>query len=209
MFVIAAYWVSPEKLFIWVHKRPELAHKMLRKAVEHSVNVNTIVAKKYGSAFIITASLLANSSTMTPKQCREFNIVYLKEMIERSLKAGAGPGIWYHLCGDHEYDWPLHEDVPITPATIMHVAYEGLKPADLTKVIKVFGNKCALFGNVHTTLMLRGTPKEVYEEAKRQVLTYKESPKGFILGCACECPSFSPPANVQAFMRAAKDFGKL
>ncbi len=134
---------------------------------------------------------------------------YCKEMVEKSIKAGAGQGVFYHLCGDHGKDWPLHEDVPTPPGSLMHVAYDGLKPADLTKVAEVFGNRCALLGNVDTALIQRGTPNQVYEEAKRHVLAYKDFEKGFVAGLACECPPLAPPANVMAFMRANKEFGVL
>jgi len=209
MFVVGAYWVSPENLLMWVHKEPSLVKDIMRKVVEHSVTANKLVADKYGSATIITASLLANSSTMSPAQCREFNIVYLKDMMEKSLKAGAGPGALYHLCGDHGQDYQLHHDVPTPPGTIMHVAYDGLQPANLCEVAKIFENKCALLGNMDTSLMFRGTPKQVYEASKDQVLRYKNFKKGFIAGLACECPPFAKPANVEAFMRAVHDHGKI
>lgn len=208
MFVRVAYLVSPEKALLWVHKHPELVHKLLRKVVDQSVIMNKMVSDKYGSAAIITASLLANSGTMSPKQCDEFNIRYCKEMVEKSLKAGAGPSVLYHLCGDHGKDWPLHADLPSTPPSIMHVAYDGLKPADLTKVSEKFGDKFILLGNMDTALMQRGTPNQVYEESKRMVIKYKPIPR-YLHGLACECPPFAPPANVMAFMKAAKDHGKI
>jgi len=208
MFVVGSYWVGPENLFMWVHQEPELVKKLMRKVVEHSQIANELVVKKYGKSMIICASLLANSSTMSPPQCREFNIVYLKDMLEKSIKAGAGP-VLYHLCGDHGQDYQLHEDCPTPQGSIMHVAYDGLKPANLNEVAKIFGNRCCLLGNTDTALMQRGTPAQVYENAKKDVLAYKHIKKGFMAGCACECPPFAPPANVQAWMRANKEFGSM
>ena len=209
MYTVAGFWASPERLMYWTNKRPDLVHKIMQKVVDHSVNINKLVADEYGSASIITGSILAGSQTLSPEQCKEFNIRYLKEMVERSLKAGAGPMVLYHLCGDHKRDWRLHDIVPITPATVMHVAYEGPEVADYTNVMEVFGNKCCLLGNFPTTLMQLGSPKEVYDEAKKHVLLCKESPKGYIFGCACELPPFATPGNVNAYMKAAKDYGKL
>lgn len=209
MFIRVSYLVSPEKALLLSHKNPELIHKLLKKVVEQSIIQNKMVADQYGSVFILTSSLLANSSTMSPQQCREFNIKYCKEMVEKSMKAASCTGVSYHLCGDHGKDWPLHEDVPTPPGTIMHVAYDGLKSADLTKVAKVFGNRCALLGNLDTAMMMRGTPAQVYEQTKKDVLAYKNFQKGFIAGTACECPPFAPPANVMAFMRAVNEYGKV
>ncbi|MEM3489739.1 MAG: uroporphyrinogen decarboxylase family protein [Nitrososphaerota archaeon] len=144
---------------------------------------------------------------MKPEKCREFNIKYCKEMVEKSMKNMVVTGVNYHLCGDHGKDWPLH-DVPTPPGSIMHVTYDGLKPADLTEVVKVFGNKCPLLGNIDTALIARGTPAQIYEQTKKDVLKYKGFPKGFVAGLACECPPFVPPANVMAFMKAVNDYGK-
>lgn len=208
VFIQVAWWVGPEKAVMLVAKEPKLMHKLLKKAVEHCVNVNTLVAEKYGSSFIICSSLLT-SNTLSRKQNIEFNLNYLDEMIKKSLDNGAGPGIFYHLCGDHKNDWDLHKDMPMTPATIMHVAYEGKEPMDINKVMDVFGKKCVILGNTDTALMQLGTPAEVYDNVKEQVLAAKESPKGFIAGNACEVPPFAPPANVYAFVQAVKDHGKL
>jgi len=208
VFVQVAWWVGPERACLLVAQEPQLMHRLLKKAVEHCVNVNAIVAEKYGSSFIAASSLLS-SNTLSPKQCVEFNIDYLSDMIKKSLDAGAGPGIFYHLCGDHATDWELHKDVPMTPATLMHIAYEGKNPIDLHKVIDVYGKKCCILGNVDTTLLQIGTPAEVYEASKQQVLIGKEAEKGFYAGTACEVPPFMPTANVFAFNQAVKDHGAL
>jgi uroporphyrinogen decarboxylase len=210
MFTVAGAMVQPGTLMLWVMKQPEVVHKLLKKVVENSVNHCTAVAKEYGSATILTGSVLAGDETLSPEQCRKFNIVYLADMVKRAKRNGAGPGALYHLCGSHKADWPIHAElVPLDEASMFHVAYYGREPADLTDVIPAVGNKCPLMGNIATSLMHIGNPKEVYEEAKRQILTYRENPKGFIMGVACECPPMAPVANVYALMKAAKDIGPL
>jgi len=208
MFVNVAYWVGPENLLMWVHSEPELVKDLMGKVVEHSVTANELVVKEYGGAMIIASSLLANSSTLAPETCREFNIVYLKDMVEKSIKKGAGP-VLYHLCGDHGEDYPLHHDVPTPQGSVMHVAYDGQKPADLCKVAEVFEDKCCLLGNTDTIPIHIGTPEQNYETAKRETQAYKNFKNGFIAGLACECPTFAPPANVQAWIRGVKEEGEL
>lgn len=209
MFVRVAYLVSPEKALLWVHKSPDLVHKLLRKVVDQSVIQNKMVADKYGHTMVLTASLLASSQTMSTKQCQEFNINYLKEMAEKTMKACSVTGFWYHLCGDHGKDWPLHADVPTPGNTVMHVAYDGHKPANLLEVAKVFENKCAILGNTDTALLARGTPAQIYEQVKKEVLAYKHFKKGYTASLACELPPFTVPTNVMAFMRAGIENGKL
>ncbi len=209
LFVVASYWVGPENLLMWVHNEPQLVRNLMKKAVEHSDIVCDLVRDKYGKPpFVICSSLLANSSTMTPEQCMEFNIKYLKEANDKILKKGCS-GFFYHLCGDHGQDYQLHDDCPFPPGSIFHVAYDGLKPADLTQVAKQYENRVALLGNVDTALIGRGKPKQIYDEAYRTTMAYKHFKKGFVQGLACECPPFAPSGNIAAFVKGSKDAGKM
>jgi uroporphyrinogen decarboxylase len=208
-FGIACNWLGYQKLLFWIKKDPLLIHKLMRKVVEHCVNANIAVARKYGKCFIHTGSIFANSETLSPSQIKEFHIDYLSEMVKRSFKAGAGPGILYHLCGDHSRDWSLHKDVPITAETQMHVTQFGRETADLTEVISLFGKQCIILGNLSSTLLRFGSPKQVYDEVKRQIIKYKHSPKGFVVSTACDIPLGTPPGNVYSITKAANDYGRI
>jgi len=209
MFVVASYWVGPENLIMWVYTEPELVKNLLKKVVIHSITAVDLVRDKYGKPpFVQCASLLANSSTLSPEQCREFNIVFLKEANEKIAEKGCA-GIFYHLCGEHGQDYQLHDDCPFPPGSIFHVAYDGLKSADLTQVAKQFENKVALLGNTDTALIARGKPKEIYEVAYKQTMAYKHFKKGFIAALACECPPFAPPANIMAWCKGVRDAGNM
>ena len=210
-FVIASYWFGPEQMLLWVNREPKLLKDLVSKTVEFLVNANELAARKYGGANLIVASLLANSQTMSPQNCWDFSLRYTKEMVEKSLKAGAGPIVWYHQCGDHEGDCKLHADLPLPKGSIMHPTYWGLKPAPLAETAKIFGSKCIVMGNVDTASFLNKTSSEIYEESKQQVEQGKSSgfKKGFIAGIGCEMPPYAPYANVEAFMRAVREHGKL
>jgi uroporphyrinogen decarboxylase len=207
VFIQVAWWVGPERACLLVAQEPQLMHRLLKKAVEHCVNVNAIVAEKYGSAFIAASSLLT-SNTLSPKQCVEFNINYLSDMIKKSLDAGAGPGIFYHLCGDHATDWELHKDVPMTPAPSC-ISLRGKEFHRPPQGHRRLWQEVLHPGKCRHHLLQIGTPAEVYEASKQQVLIGKERKKGFFAGTACEVPPFMPTANVYAFNQAVKDHGAL
>lgn len=211
-FVIGSFWVSPENMLMWCFQDPSLVHSVMRKVVEHSVNACELVSNMYDGKPFMTqcATLLANSSTMSVEQCKEFATDYLKDALERIVKIGAGStGIFYHQCGDHGQDYHLCQDMPFPTGSVMHVAYDGLEPFDLTKAAKVYENKVALLGNFDTALAFRGTPKQIYDAAYVQAMKYKHFKKGFIAGMACECPPFISAANLEAYVRGSRDGGKL
>ena len=208
-YVIASYWFGPENMLLWVNTEPKLLKDLMSKTVEFLVTANELAAKKYGNANLIVASLLANSQTMSPQQCWDFSLSYTKEMVNKSLKAGAGPIVWYHQCGDHEGDCKLHADLPLPKGAIMHPTYWGLKPAPLSETRKMFENKCPVMGNIDTADFLNNSPNEIYSETKKQIEEGKTFKKGFIAGIGCEMPPFAPYANVEAFMRGVRDNGRL
>lgn len=211
-FVIGSFWVSPENMLMWVFQEPDLVHSLMRKVVEHEVNACQAVSDLYpGKPFqTLCATLLANSSTMSVDQCKEFATDYLKMALERIVKIGGGStGISYHQCGDHADDYHLCADMPFPEGSVMHVAYDGLEPFDLFKAAKVYENKCALLGNFDTALAFRGKPQQIYEAAKDQVEKCKHFKKGFIAGMACECPPMIPAENFEAFIKGSQDGGSM
>jgi len=50
-------------------------------------------------------------------------------------------------------------------------------------------------------LLLRGTPEQVYDEARRCIRLL--GPRGYILGSADDIPRDTPLSNVDAMVRAA------
>lgn len=211
-FVIGSYWVSPENMLMWVHQEPSLVHDIMDKVVEHSINACEAVSKAFdGKPFMtVCATLLANSSTMSRKQCKEFATDHMKVALEKIVKIGAGStGIFYHQCGDHSDDWDLCQDMPFPTGSIMHVAYDGLKPFDLTKAAKVYESKTALLGNFDTALAFKGTPKEIYDAAYDMMMRYKHFKKGFVASMACECPPFISAANLQAYVSGSRDASNM
>ncbi len=90
---------------------------------------------------------------------------------------------------------------------MFHIGYKGREvfPTELLK--KEFGNKATIMGSVDTKLMMNPNPNAVYEQAKQSVISGRDSPRGYILGCSCECPPYTLPANILAMTKAAKDHG--
>jgi len=64
----------------------------------------------------------------------------------------------------------------------------------------VAGRVC-LKGGLSTMLLLRGTPEQVYDEARRCIRLL--GPRGYILGSADDIPRDTPLPNVDAMVRAA------
>lgn len=211
-FVIGSFWVSPENMLMWCFQEPELVHSIMKKVVVHCVNACEAVSDLYdGKPFKTScATLLANSSTMSVDQCKEFATDYMKDALEKIIKIGSGTtGIFYHQCGDHGQDYHLCEDMPFPTGSVMHIAYDGPKPFDLLKAAKIYESKCCLMGNTDTILAFNGTPQQIYEQAYKDAMRYKHFKNGFFASMACECPPCMSEANFQAFVQGSTDGGRM
>ncbi|OUJ19132.1 Methylcobalamin:coenzyme M methyltransferase MtbA [Methanonatronarchaeum thermophilum] len=207
-FDIASNMVQAEQLLMWLIREPEIVDDLVYKMAEHMVNANKVVADRYGMNVMIAGSVVANGDLLNRDQIERFNFEPTCKAVKDTLKAGAGPGVYYHLCGEHKDDWDLWTDAPMSPFTVFQIGYEDgeIFPAD--KLVENFGDKATTLGVVDTSLVQMGSPREVYDQASEQLKKGKDSPRGFILGTACECPTYSPVANIHAMVRAAKDHGQ-
>lgn len=205
---ISSNWASIEDIFMWMITEPEVVDKLCEKAGEHMLNACKANCERYGANVMITGSVIASGDLMDVEQIKRFSYRPVSKTVKKVLNAGAGPGIYYHLCGNHSDDYTLWKDAPMSPFTIVQIGYDGQEIFPTSKLVENFGNLCTCFGTVDTKLIDRGTQAQVYAQAKEQVSAGKDSPRGFILGTACECPTNAPPTNVHALVKAAKDFGK-
>jgi len=78
---------------------------------------------------------------------------------------------------------------------------------DLDTAIAGAGDRCRIIGNYDTSAILLSDPVTIEHEVNAMVFAGKPCPKGFVVATGCEVPVETPPENVRAFVRAAKETG--
>ena len=200
--------VGVENFIMWTFTEPELAHKLVDTYVETSINGADVLSDKYGSAMLILGSILANNDIFADEQVEEFSAKKMGYYVDQCFRKGAGPQVFYHLCGNHETDYKVFKkNLLWSPFNVLHIGYQGQKefPSDLLK--QEFQDLTTVMGSVDTKLMISANPKKVYDHAKDSLLKGRDAKKGFILGTSCETPPYTIPGNLLALTRAARDFG--
>lgn len=200
--------VGVENFIMWTFTEPDLAAKTVDAFVDTAINGAECIANKYGSAMLIVGSVLANNDIFADEQVEEFSAKRMHRYVDQSFRKGAGPQIFYHLCGNHETSYKVFRNNLVwSPFTVLHVGYKGPQvfPADLLK--EEFQDVSTCMGSVDTKLMINANPKKVYEQSKEVLLKGRDAKKGFILGTSCETPPYTIPGNLLAMTRAARDFG--
>lgn len=149
-----------------------------------------------------TSTPTSSNQVISPKHFQEFSLPYLKELHEKVLDMGV-KYLYTHICGEQNLNLPYYAEIPFGDPGIASFGHE----VDLPKAIEYLGDKCIIVGNVEPSILLTGTPDEVYQISKACIEKAKSAPRGFILGSGCELPPMAPPCNVWAMRKAINDFG--
>ncbi|MFB0562252.1 MAG: uroporphyrinogen decarboxylase family protein [Candidatus Lokiarchaeia archaeon] len=186
-----------EEYFFAVRKNPELIHA----ATEFELKWMTKFGKAQLEAGADALYMVTNSNLIGPRYFDEFITPYTRKIVQALKPADL------HYIGAE--DWSigepsLYEKIAQTGLTGFHLfTYEGT-PIEFQKAIceKYDLVLRASFGSGE---LLEGTPEKIKQDVKEFIR--KAATKRFVL--ATDALDFQTPnANIDAFMEAAKKFGK-
>lgn len=122
-------------------------------------------------------------------------------MIEGIYKImGRKPGS--HICGKTNKIW-----TDLADAGLFFFSVDNCE--DLHEVKLTVGDRMQIAGNVPPVdVMLYGTIDDVINSCKECIKKCADSPKGFILATGCQLPIGTPEENVDAFIYAARKYGR-
>jgi len=170
---------------------PGRAHEFLRLATRNQVAYATAIIKSGGIPFI--GDPVASGSLISPAMFREFARPYLAELVRSIHEQGARAGL--HICGETRRRL---RDIVATGADII-----SIDEMDLAVARSEVGDGAVLMGNVSTRLMLEAKPEQVADAAKTCLVRGGPS---LILSTSCDVPADAPKENVQALVRAGREW---
>lgn len=198
-FTTAANLRGTEAFLRDLYYSPELAHKILRIALDSTI-AYVEEAGKLGVWFSI-ADPTASGSLISSKQFQEFAFPYLKELIE-VIKRVSGNAPTLHICGNTKKIWQAMVDAGAGTLSLDD-------KMDLAEAKIEVGDRVILSGSVKPTQsMYLGTPEDVVKDAKECLRKAYDSPKGYLLGLGCGLPMGTPLENIQALFWVAKKYGR-
>ena len=203
-FTIAGNICAVENLCRWMLKKPALAHKIVRLATDHIVDIVHYWVDTFGPEQVIPQlwEPLASNLIISPKQFEEFVLPYLKESSEKILEMGI-KHILYHICGDQNANLPQWAKVPMGDPGLCSFGEE----TDLSRAIELFGDRSIIIGNIDPAILLNGTPEQIYDLCRNAIEKAKLAPNGFMLSSGCEVSPETPGYHVYMMRKAINDFG--
>jgi uroporphyrinogen decarboxylase len=205
-FTIAGNICAVENLCRWMLKKPELAHRVLRLATDHIIDIVGHWIATFGAEQVIPQfwEPLAANLIISPKQFESFVLPYLIEVGNRIQEMGVRH-ILFHICGDQNANLPLWAEVPLGNPGLCSFGEE----IDIDRAIEVLGEKAIVIGNVDPSLLLTGRPEDIFERCRQTLEKGKRAPRGFMLSSGCEVSPETPGYHLFLMQKAIDRFGRL
>jgi len=196
--------IGKERLLRWYIKEPEAVRTVYEKAAAFILKAADMITDEFGSRNC-TARISApmdSNNLISARIFESFALPYLKQVNQALMERGV-KRFSVHICGNHEENLEAWTQLPWPPRTIFSIG-----EMDIHRISEAFGHNHIIGGNISTTLLALGSHEEVFEAARFCIEQGKDLPGGFILMPACTVPVLAPPLNIQAMVKAAREFGR-
>ena len=203
-FTSAGNIAEVDVLCRWMMKRPEVAHKLLRKVNDFNKKVIDYFVEKFPNYPMMgfTGEPTGANQIISPRQFEEFVLPYYQELHGDLLDRGIRH-IFCHICGEQNLNLEYWAQVPFGDPGIISFGHE----VDLARAVEVFGDKHAIAGNIEPQVIQNGTNQQVYELCKAAIDKAKMAPNGYLLMAGCEVPVQAPPYNIYVMKKAIMEHG--
>ena len=153
-----------------------------------------------GAGAQVICILEPSAVMLGPDQFEQFSSSYVKHIT--NLCRFTNVATVYHTCGN-----TMHLVVKMASAGVDAISLDS--PAagvNLPAVAEELHDSVVVMGNINPTgSILFGKPEEVKHDVK-ELLTSMESYPNFILSTGCDLPQETPPENIDAFMKAGREY---
>jgi uroporphyrinogen-III decarboxylase len=139
------------------------------------------------------------SALVAPRLWNRFVWPYILEQVEALVEVGITPVL--HWDQDWTRDLVRLQELPAKKCILNP---DGM--TDLRKFKELAGDRMAMMGDVPAAMFAAGTPEDVRAYVRNLVNLFGNT--GLILCPGCDAPINTKPENMEAFVAAAREFGK-
>lgn len=139
----------------------------------------------------------AGPAMISPAMYRQFALPYEQRVARLARELGVS--YLLHICGNTNVILDALVEVGAD-------AYELDYKTDIHKIRRMIGPKATFVGNIDPTgILVQATPAVVAEKTTELLNLYRDNPR-FVLNAGCAIPAETPPENLHAMIRAAREF---
>lgn len=191
-----AFMLRGNDLYKDLIRSPDLVHRLLEYILKLDLEYAMLMVDA-GADIIWGTNPTVNTELMSNKHYEDFGFSYDQRFF--SILREKGIRTMFHACGD----WSGRVDkVFELGADIYYLS----RHFDLAEAKRICGDRGAIMGNVPAVdTLLQGTPRDVELKALECANRARKGGR-YILGADCTSPRDTPPENMAAIFRVAKEF---
>jgi len=194
-FTTAQQLVDQEAFLLGLLTGPERVKDLLAYATRSVIRFCRAIIGAGGLPILVDP--LASGSVISAEHYREFALPCEADVIRYLHRYDLD--IVLHICGDTRATIDM---MPETGADLLSI--DRIEIAD---AVAGAGDMCRIIGNYDTSAILLSDPATIERTVAEMVTAGRKCPKGFVAATGCEVPVETPPENVRAFVRAARQAG--
>ena len=147
----------------------------------------------------------STAGLLSPRQFAKFAVPFETQVIQGL--ADLGLPVFLHICGNTAH---IIDQMVTTGAQGLEVDYQN----NIAFYREKTAGRICLQGNIEPSgILFMGSPEDVLRASQAAIQQAIHAPDGswqsrFILSSGCEVPRDTPPENLHALMRAAKELGR-
>lgn len=191
---------SMTKFFFDLYRMPDKVQAAMDVMIDGLIQAGIGAAKLAGVPHMWVGGWRSASSMLAPKLWDRFVWAYLRKMCLGLHEAGITPIL--HWDQDWTRDLARLKELP---AKSFIVNPDGM--TDIRKAKEVLRDHGCIMGDVPASLFAAGAPDQINEYVRDLVRDI--GPTGLILCPGCDGPVNTKPENLQAFVAASREYGKV
>jgi len=175
----------------------EFAHELLDYCLAATTQFLGLMADT-GAHMVSNGDSPAGPDLVSPKMYRRFALPWEKRVVQ--FAHGLGKSYILHICGNTDL---ILEDMISTGADGLELDYK----TNSRRAHQVMRDRTVFAGNIDPSGVLAwATPERVEEKTRELLGVFSDTPR-LILNAGCAIPAETPPGNLKAFIRAAREYG--
>jgi uroporphyrinogen-III decarboxylase len=191
---------SMPKFFLDLYRTPDKVKAAMDVMAPEIIQAAVTQAKASGAIGVWVGGWRSASALIAPKIWDRFVFPYFHQTVEALAEAGIVSIL--HLDQDWTRDLSRLRELPAKKCILNP---DGM--TDVRKAKELLGDHMAIMGDVPASLFATATPDEVYGYVRD--LVRDVGPKGLMLCPGCDAPINTKPENMEAFVAAGREFGKV
>lgn len=200
-FTFCANLCGVDKFLEWAATEPDAVHHVMRLMTDHLKQVADWFIAEFGADQVLPRIASPTDGLISPRMYQKLILPYRMELHQYVLDKGV-KHIYDHICGEQNKNLPLLAQLPWGNPGILSFGHE----IDLLTAANTFPGEI-ICGNVEPAIIVKGTPEEVYEACRKNIITGKQIDNGFVFMGGCDIPASVPPYHIYLMSKACREFG--